>query len=438
MYEADLGEIDPGAYAIRVIADAAGCTRPWGGRSGWWRRPPAEYRVLGTNEAFLATLRAATAGRAIETPAEPWIARPDDERRLDRPLAAGSWSSPCSCGRSTSPCGGSRSAGASWPTRGAGWPVGRDGRWRRARARSRGCSPPASAPPARRPEPRCCATTEPSVAPDSPAAASSPTPIPAPAPRLARRRRRRRAPARAGAPRRRRRLPTSRRAREPTPDDTLARLRDAKRRRGGPTADPAAPVYARADVPDRPALVRRVPLAAVAVAVAAAARRCGTISRTPPVPTPADFQGIAGAMVQRGIKVSHVVSGDAGCATRTWRRRPSRSTPSGSTRRRPSASTSTSSGTGDTYERLRSTVDDCARSYVTDPARTSRSRPRRTSSPARARGASSSRTTCGPRSRRRPERASDPRPGSARPRAGPAACGRSRAAGPGSSPPRSR
>jgi hypothetical protein len=33
---------------------------------------PAEYRVLGTNEAFLATLRSATAGRAILTPDEPW------------------------------------------------------------------------------------------------------------------------------------------------------------------------------------------------------------------------------------------------------------------------------------------------------------------------------------------------------------------------------
>jgi hypothetical protein len=33
---------------------------------------PAEYRVLGTNDAFLATLRVATGGRAIETAAEPW------------------------------------------------------------------------------------------------------------------------------------------------------------------------------------------------------------------------------------------------------------------------------------------------------------------------------------------------------------------------------
>ena len=42
---------------------------------------PAEYRLLGTNEAFLATLRSATGGRAIELPAEPWTHDLDDDRR---------------------------------------------------------------------------------------------------------------------------------------------------------------------------------------------------------------------------------------------------------------------------------------------------------------------------------------------------------------------
>jgi len=72
VYEAPLGEIDPGAYVIRVSQTRPGST-PLGRTLGLVAPTPAEYRVLGTNEAFLATLRSATAGRAIQTAAEPWI-----------------------------------------------------------------------------------------------------------------------------------------------------------------------------------------------------------------------------------------------------------------------------------------------------------------------------------------------------------------------------
>jgi uncharacterized membrane protein len=71
VYEAPLGEIDPGAYVIRVSQTRAGST-PLGRTLGLVAATPAEYRVLGTNDAFLATLRSATAGRAIQTAAEPW------------------------------------------------------------------------------------------------------------------------------------------------------------------------------------------------------------------------------------------------------------------------------------------------------------------------------------------------------------------------------
>ncbi len=71
VYEAPLGEIDPGAYVIRVSQTRAGST-PLGRTLGLVAPTPAEYRVLGTNESFLATLRSATAGRAIVTAAEPW------------------------------------------------------------------------------------------------------------------------------------------------------------------------------------------------------------------------------------------------------------------------------------------------------------------------------------------------------------------------------
>ncbi len=71
VYEASLGEIDPGAYVIRVSQTRPG-SAALGRTLGLVAPTPAEYRVLGTNAAFLATLRSATAGRAIETATEPW------------------------------------------------------------------------------------------------------------------------------------------------------------------------------------------------------------------------------------------------------------------------------------------------------------------------------------------------------------------------------
>jgi uncharacterized membrane protein len=72
VYEVALGEIDPGAYVIRVSQTRPGST-PLGRTLGLVAPTPAEYRVLGTNEAFLATLRSATAGREIDLPADPWL-----------------------------------------------------------------------------------------------------------------------------------------------------------------------------------------------------------------------------------------------------------------------------------------------------------------------------------------------------------------------------
>jgi hypothetical protein len=71
VYEADLGEIDPGAYVIRVSQMRPG-DAALGRTLGLVAPTAAEYRELGTNEAYLATLRSATGGRAIATPAEPW------------------------------------------------------------------------------------------------------------------------------------------------------------------------------------------------------------------------------------------------------------------------------------------------------------------------------------------------------------------------------
>jgi hypothetical protein len=94
---------------------------------------------------------------------------------------------------------------------------------------------------------------------------------------------------------------------------------------------------------------------------------CGTISTTPPAPTPADFQGIAIELTKRKIAIDDIVSGDAGCTDPVLI---------------PTAIALTASGLDQTtpvriylyvfrdrevFERLRATIDACARSYVTDP-----------------------------------------------------------------------
>ena len=108
---------------------------------------------------------------------------------------------------------------------------------------------------------------------------------------------------------------------------------------------------------------RRLGLCLVALLVAG----CSYVETVPPSPSPADFQGTATEFAKRGIHVDHVVSGDAGCPDKILA---------------PTARSFDASGLDQassvriylymfadraTYERLRTTVDACARSFVTDP-----------------------------------------------------------------------
>ncbi len=72
VYETDLGEIDPGAYAIRITQQRSGSS-PLGRTLGLVAPTAAEYRLLGPNEALLASLRAATGGTSIESPLDVWV-----------------------------------------------------------------------------------------------------------------------------------------------------------------------------------------------------------------------------------------------------------------------------------------------------------------------------------------------------------------------------
>ena len=71
VYEAPLGEIEPGAYAVRVTQTRPG-TSPLGRTVGLVAPTAAEYRQLGANEPFLASLRAATGGTVVATALDPW------------------------------------------------------------------------------------------------------------------------------------------------------------------------------------------------------------------------------------------------------------------------------------------------------------------------------------------------------------------------------
>jgi hypothetical protein len=103
------------------------------------------------------------------------------------------------------------------------------------------------------------------------------------------------------------------------------------------------------------------------LAAAWVAAACGFVETTPPAPTPADFIGISSELAKRGITVDHVVSGEAGCPDPVLT---------------PTAIAFDASGVDqsdavrvylyvfrnrEVFERLRTTIDTCARSFVTDP-----------------------------------------------------------------------
>jgi hypothetical protein len=71
VYESDLGEIESGAYAVRISQTRPGAAA-LGRTVGLVEPVAAEYRLLGVNLPFLASLRGATGGREIELATEPW------------------------------------------------------------------------------------------------------------------------------------------------------------------------------------------------------------------------------------------------------------------------------------------------------------------------------------------------------------------------------
>ena len=94
---------------------------------------------------------------------------------------------------------------------------------------------------------------------------------------------------------------------------------------------------------------------------------CSYVETGPPVATPADFPGVAIEFQKRGLHVDDPVSGDAGCTDSVLTPTAISFTVSGMDQPTPVKVYLYVFRDRATYERLRSTVDGCARSYVTDP-----------------------------------------------------------------------
>jgi hypothetical protein len=109
---------------------------------------------------------------------------------------------------------------------------------------------------------------------------------------------------------------------------------------------------------------RVLPLAALLLTLVGA---CGAISSSAPAPTPADFEGIAAQLAKRGIQLGDVVSGDAGCQDPTLIPTAIGFTAQGLDQAEPARIHVYIFRNRDAFERLRASVDGCARSFVTNP-----------------------------------------------------------------------
>jgi hypothetical protein len=109
-------------------------------------------------------------------------------------------------------------------------------------------------------------------------------------------------------------------------------------------------------------------LAVVGCLAAALALAGCTTSNVPIAPTPADFAGLTQVLRARGIAVTDVVSGDAGCPDQDLAKTAISFRMSGLDQATPVTAYLYVFGDQAAFERRAGDVAACARSYVTDPA----------------------------------------------------------------------
>ncbi len=109
-------------------------------------------------------------------------------------------------------------------------------------------------------------------------------------------------------------------------------------------------------------------LAVGSLVMAFALGACGAISTSLPAPTPADFQGIASELTKRGIAIDGLVSGDAGCTDPVLIPTAIGLTATGLDQADPIRIHLYIFRNRSSFQKLRASVDTCARDFVTDPA----------------------------------------------------------------------
>ena len=117
-----------------------------------------------------------------------------------------------------------------------------------------------------------------------------------------------------------------------------------------------------------PSIGRPVRRAILLAALTTTLASCAALTQTPAPPTPADFQGIAGLFVQSGLRIDHIVSGDAGCDDLELGRTAIAVDVVGLDQSTPTRVYLYIFRNRASFEKLRQTVDACAASYVTDPS----------------------------------------------------------------------
>lgn len=113
--------------------------------------------------------------------------------------------------------------------------------------------------------------------------------------------------------------------------------------------------------------IRRSLVAVCLLSSALVAGACGRISTTPPAPTPADFQGVAAELTKAGVVLDRLVSGDAGCPDPALIPTAIGLDASGLDQAEPVRVHLFIFRNRASFDRLRATIDACARSFVTDP-----------------------------------------------------------------------
>lgn len=108
-------------------------------------------------------------------------------------------------------------------------------------------------------------------------------------------------------------------------------------------------------------------LAAFVVVACLSLAACGRAG-VAPSPTPADFAGIVEQLAKAGIRVSNVISGDAGCPDTTLNPTAIAFDASGLDQSMPVRIRVYMFRDRESWQRLAGTVATCARSYVTDPS----------------------------------------------------------------------